>query len=290
MLSVLTSQALIAASRDGEVEEVKQLLVEGADIEAKDADGFTPLMWASTNGHREVVEILIDKGADVNATSIQGYSPLSEASFSGHAEVLVILIQAGADINQQDREGWSSLHLAVREGQLTIAKVLLMNGVDIDAQNKLTGATPLTLAAEYGAVHMLQELLDHGANVSATDFNGASGMHYAPASLNWQPVMEALLGADGDINARDNVGDTPLEYAAWVGNHDAIRWLLDRGADPTIADENGTLPWQELCQCEDGDLFELPCVEGACTNATADNEIRLLLGGEPIFDEVRICA
>lgn len=270
---------LLAAARDGDDEDVKRLLKEGANIEARDLDRFTPLMWASTQGHDEVVKTLLEHNADVNATSTQGYSALSESSFAGHASVVVILIEAGAHINQQDKAGCTPLHAAVRQDKAGVAMILLQNGVDVDTSNKLTGDTALTLASRHGRLVILEGLLKHDANVSARTHSGASALHLASSGDDWEPIMQALLDAGADINAQDNNGDTPLEYAAWIGNNEAVRWLLDRGADSTILDNDGQPAWVNVCRCENPEVvFERPCRPGACRNDTEDEELKVLLG------------
>ena len=67
-----------AAAR-GDIEAVKQHLAAGADVNAKDDDGWTPLHQATDEGHKEIVELLIAKGADVNATDEDGETPLDHA-------------------------------------------------------------------------------------------------------------------------------------------------------------------------------------------------------------------
>ena len=70
------------AAEDGNIEVVKQHLTAGADVNAKDKDGETPLHKASSNGEKEIIELLIAKGADVNAkdNSSHEWTPISVAS------------------------------------------------------------------------------------------------------------------------------------------------------------------------------------------------------------------
>ena len=76
-------EMLLIACKFGDLEKVKQLLENGADVNAGDKDDRTALMFAAGNGHKEVVELLIENGADVNAKNIMGKTALMSASRGG---------------------------------------------------------------------------------------------------------------------------------------------------------------------------------------------------------------
>jgi ankyrin repeat protein len=80
--------ALLDAVRSGDAKKVEELLSKGANVNAKDVDGFTPLMEASVEGSTEVVKLLLAKGADVNAKNEDGDTALIGASFAGHTELV----------------------------------------------------------------------------------------------------------------------------------------------------------------------------------------------------------
>ena len=89
---------LLEAIMDGDIERAKSLIDAGADVNARDIDGWTPLMYAALNGHTEIVELLIESGADVNAEDNNGQTVLMFATRGGHTEIVEILIKAGADV------------------------------------------------------------------------------------------------------------------------------------------------------------------------------------------------
>ena len=89
----------------GNIEAVKQHLAAGADVNAKDSVGWTPLHLASIYDHRETAELIIANGADVNAKNDGGFTPLHAAALNGHKEIAELLIEKGADLNAKDGIG-----------------------------------------------------------------------------------------------------------------------------------------------------------------------------------------
>ena len=87
------------AAYRGDINAVKTLIEQGADVNAREHPGVTPLHTAAGEGHANVVTLLIEKGADVNAKSRRGYTPLMFAAMYGHADVAKFLIDRGADID-----------------------------------------------------------------------------------------------------------------------------------------------------------------------------------------------
>ena len=87
------------AALKGNIEAVKQHLAAGADVNAKNEDGVTPLDHATLWGHKEIVELLLAKGADLNAKDNDGWTSLHNAAYRGHKQIVELLIAEGADVN-----------------------------------------------------------------------------------------------------------------------------------------------------------------------------------------------
>ena len=98
------------AAKQGNLEAVKQHLADGADVNAKDKYGLTPLHHAAWQGRNEIVELLIANGADVNAKDVDGGTPLHYAAWQGRNEIVELLIANGADVNAKDVDGGTPLH------------------------------------------------------------------------------------------------------------------------------------------------------------------------------------
>jgi serine/threonine protein kinase len=118
------NEKLLRASIIGDVEKVKKLLKEGADVNAKDEFGWTPLHKAAILGHIEVVKLLIKEGADVNAKNEFGWTPLHGAAESGHIEVVKLLLEHGADPNIKNNGGKTAIDLALERGYSDIVKLI----------------------------------------------------------------------------------------------------------------------------------------------------------------------
>ena len=104
--------ALMDAAYDGNIEAVKQHIAAGADVNAKDENGVTPLHWTETE---EIAELLIAKGADVNAKDDwSGSTPLHRAATFGYKEIAELLIAKGADVNARTGSGETPLDLAIK--------------------------------------------------------------------------------------------------------------------------------------------------------------------------------
>src|SRR5512134_2345858 len=115
------------ATKQGDLEKVRSLLEEGADINAKDRYGQTALMNAAHAGQVELVRLLVEKGADLNVTAKYNLSALMLALITHHVEVARLLIEAGADLNIRSSAnfyGRSALFLAEAGGHSEIVVLL----------------------------------------------------------------------------------------------------------------------------------------------------------------------
>ncbi len=155
------------AAERGDLEAVRALLRQGADVNAAQGDGMTALHWAGLNGHAEMAEVLLYAGARPDATTrLGGYRPLHLAARNGHAEVLATLLARGSDPNAPTVTGARALHFAAASGSAETVSALLAAGAEVDAPESAAGQTPLMFAAAAGRVEAMQALLDAGADPS----------------------------------------------------------------------------------------------------------------------------
>ena len=147
--------------------QVRQLLDQGYDVNARQADGATALHWAAYHGDAALAGDLLEAGADPGVANRNGSTPLWLAAKRGNAAVLAMLLAKGADANESLPLGRRPLMLAARSGSVEAVRVLLAAGAEPNAAETERGTTALMQAADQGHVAVMQVLIDHGADVAA---------------------------------------------------------------------------------------------------------------------------
>lgn len=202
---------LMWAVVDGDEDAVACILTEGADVDARDPHGCTPLMFAINRGPatRSMVDLLLRRGADVNAADNGGWTPLMMAAGACPGGPLELLIQGGANINARTKKGGTALMVTAMNGTSVKADRLLRAGAGVDVENG-EGETPLLIAASCANTEVVKVLLDHGANIEHRDQYGYTALAKVVSSGYHakDETIRVLLDYGASIEVRDNRGRT----------------------------------------------------------------------------------
>jgi ankyrin repeat protein len=263
---------MMAASRK-DIEVVKVLLANGADINAKSKDGRTALM-AAAYGDAKITKLLLDRGADVRTKTEDGHTALLSAVMAGSADAVKMLLDKGADVNALSESNMSSetcLMHAAGSGQEAIVKLLLENGADVNAKTK-HGGTALLPACNSGQVEIVKMLLDKGADVNS---GGGTALLYA-SEKGHTDVVKMLLDKGAEVNTQAKDGNTAILYAAMAGSADIVKMLLGKRADANTKNKHGMTALREAEIRNDYEIVQLLKQAGAkngqpATNGTASH-------------------
>jgi ankyrin repeat protein len=155
------------------LEIVTCLVQNGADLEAKDIMGWTPLRYSLAHQDLEIISYLVEQGADIDALSARNWTCLHSAAGVGNFEFCEYFVKKGANIELKTIDGLTPIHVACVYGQkCEIVKLLLDHGANIEAQDP-KGNTALQLSAQIGSIDMVQLLLQSNCDpfgITSTKF------------------------------------------------------------------------------------------------------------------------
>lgn len=202
MSHTYNSPELVLASLEGDLEKVKNLIADGADINSEDSHGMGPLLTFTP----QVMKYLLEQGADPNIQKNENRTPvLTGIAYMNNAACVRLLLEAGADPNLPcPNTGETALHSSVSKPeqkapqQDLVVKALIEFGADPNLRTvpgvktkafwrdvRTRGETPLHRAAAFANITTLQVLLKAGADVSIRDAYGDSAQSWA--SWHWRP-------------------------------------------------------------------------------------------------------
>jgi beta-lactamase regulating signal transducer with metallopeptidase domain len=130
-------RALVEAVDGGDIRDVRELLDDGANVDAAVAGDGSPLIVAAREGHLEIVRLLLERGADVNLAVAGDGTPLIMAAREGHLEIAQLLLDRGANIELMVPGDENALIQASAAGELAVVTLLVSRGANVNARATL---------------------------------------------------------------------------------------------------------------------------------------------------------
>lgn len=200
---------MMEAAQRGDLDAVRDALESGIPVDAEDENGYQALSHAAMNNQADMARFLIDRGADVNATGMGYQTALFWATQEGAHDTAIVLLDASAEVDAPDSNGRTPLMNSCSCKDVRTGKLLIARGADVNARDHDQWVPLMMAAVEW------------------------SGDGYS------SELMGALLAAGAVLDAQSALGQTVLHIAAMTGSTDAVRDLLQAGADATLVDIAG---------------------------------------------------
>lgn len=269
------------AARQGDLEMVTSLILNGTDVNVITERKYTPLHWASYYGHLDVINFLIDNGADIDAVNDDNETALHLAVYFKQIDVVELLLKSGTNVNISNNDGDTPLHIAAQKRYDDIIKILISYDAKFNIKNK-QDQTPFDLINMWGENEKSTISFDTDTSLGPVPFvtpfidickNGAPGtlegllskstieqrqrFFLEKSSSGWTGLHEALSSRRLD-NVRTllsygfDLNSTPRDRIFHMAAHisiEAIQFFLDHGVDIDIKDFYGETALYKLQNC-----------------------------------------
>lgn len=277
---------LVSAMEMKRNKEAIQLIVNGADVQQKDAYGLTSLMYAARYGNAQIVDLLLERGAEINVANHLGRTPLIEAIINNHRKITDKLIVSGATLKPFPYQ--STVHTDQHQARVEVygkntETLLPAGGSGIYPgsgfvqrsrpeilEKKLMTLDPLSASIRGGHDEMVEYLLatyyDYETNKDQID----AALRVAAGQKNGtKKIIKLLLNNQATVNGWDSKHFTPLMRAASRGNSDIIDLLLARGAAVDAVSARGDTPLLLAIRKGKKDVVAILLENGASTSSLA---------------------
>ena len=227
---------LFAAVKQDSPSTIRALMDNGGSLFARDTLGNSLLhaavRWHAING----AELLLDRGLDVNCHALNGKTPLHDSIRWWMPDMEALLLRRGADIEIRDAEGNTAFMEAILAGNAPSMEQLARRGADTKTRN-FNGDTALHITASMDRLDLSTQLLVWGVSIHARNAQDRTPLQNA---INVSPRLVKTFLTTDRLNSSDDFGSTPLHIAVQEkASLSIIRTILDLGARQTMVDAEG---------------------------------------------------
>ena len=211
-------------------------------------------LHSGERGSNVTVKLTLPSGFSVDSRNATGRTPLMNAALNGDVQVVKSIMNRRADPSLMDNRGWNALHLAAQGGDTDIISLIHTHLPNIESKTG-EGHTPLMVAAFTGKLHAVKWFLEKGAAVACECNRGWNTLRYA-AKGGDTDIISLIHTRLPNIQSKTGEGYTPLMVAAFCGKLHAVKWFLERGANPWAKDNKGEDSFYYASSC-DPDVLDL---------------------------------
>ena len=240
---------------------VKALISSGADLTIKDKNNKTAYAIAEENKDQDTMDLLYrerDRREKLHSAIMRVYPCLKEIKH---------LIDLGVCVDAKDRSGNTALHWASGNGHADVVELLIGKGVKVGVRNG-RGETPLSCVIRScwrdieKAKAIIEALIKAGADINAKNKDGNTALHRV-SERGHAKMVEALIKAGADINAKNKDGNTALHWVSECGHADVVKLLINAGADINAKNKDGDTALHRVSERGHADVVKLLIKEGA---------------------------
>ncbi|MCB9293727.1 MAG: ankyrin repeat domain-containing protein [Lewinellaceae bacterium] len=261
-------ERLFDSIRQDNPELADSCLRAGARLEARNAEGATPLILAASLGRLAVARFLLGNGADVQArrAGYYGSTALMEAAISNDTAMTRLLLSHGADVHRRDTFGDPAINWAAYYGHVSVTRLLLEQGASWDVASR--HGTALDIAAKQWNLALLGFFISQGAGQAVQEEKARQLLMAARNGKRGEVEYWLENGAPPD--QKDELGTPALAWAAARGYHDIVDLLLNYGANPEAFNRTGQTPLAAAARFGREGILQLLLAAGARPNSAGE--------------------
>lgn len=280
-----------AASLDSSREKIEILVEATGDVDARSREWqFTPLHFSAFSGdNTDTIDIWLDLGADIQAKDLDGYSPLHRAvGTNDNVEMIKHLLEVGADPNAAGDNGYTPLHRScIMKNPITTIDMLVDAGANLDARTVADESVLYNSLYCGDKPEIFVHLLEAGADANSMAKYDETILHHAAKQVEMPTIVQALLDNGADPNVMDNRGNKAVYHALRATNYDVLKILIDVTDNPFAPDKDGLSLIESAWYLDSPPEIKDMLLEKEARSGGAEAIYRELRFGNPDIEKVR---